>query len=946
MIESGQKTSLLVPSQLPEFIRDNPDYSNFVLFLQAYYEWLEETNNVTDRTKNLLNYKDIDETTTEFLNYFYNDFLSYFPTEILADKQKVIKIAKELYQSKGTPASFQFLFRILYNSDVDFFYTKDAVLKASSGKWYVAKSLKLASDSLDYLATSQLRIIGETTKSIATIETAVITGNKVEIFISDIQRLFQSGEISRVVDANNQDVYFKDGEIVTSTTPGATILRSKIVGQISQLKISPTLRGLLYRPGDPVVVEGGLNSPTGLGATAIVGTTTSGSIQRINVTNGGYGFRTYPNSVIEITNGGGALAIIGSLDPSTANTANVSIPVDLIGLKTSIAIGAANYNFANIAISDATTTLNLAFTFLSFTTNPISSVLVQNSGGGISQLPTVQARSYYDTEAGGSQGNLASLGILAPIKIVNTGRGYSVNDTINIIGGSGFGARANVTSVNAIGSIETVSYVLPLNNPQKLPLGGMNYRPTNLPTLSVANNDPLAINAELVVPGILGAGAEFEVSVDRVGSITSISLLETGEDYIAAPNVSLKVQDIVVSNVIVSNLPQAGDIVYQGTSNTNFTYQSTVSDIELLVPYSDPIQSLWRLRTFNYNSLPVFGSKIKVDNKTIVMDMSNKYPTFNVLTRFDSSGVITYGDGTAKANASFLNGLVISQGQYLDTTGQPSSFDVLQDENYNNYTYQITLEKEIDKYRTTLLNLVHPTGMKVIGRYALKSNSDIDLTTDSGFANSHTLYYNTQTNDSNVSITSYGDFSVLSSNIIKFDNLFGANIATFVFPNNTISFTGSVFSEINTINYVANTITIKDNVWLTFANVASATANIGQNKINIASIYTSSYNIINNGIYTDANNPMMDIIHVGDYVKVNNQVRLISSINYGTKVITVTNNLTYAASGNVSVNRVIGAGAQDVFLFGPITGQQYVPQLTTESGDYITTEDENTISIN
>ena len=431
MIESGQKTSLLVPSQLPEFIRDNPDYSNFVLFLQAYYEWLEETNNVTDRTKNLLNYKDIDETTTEFLNYFYNDFLSYFPTEILANKQKVIKIAKELYQSKGTPASFQFLFRILYNSDVDFFYTKDAVLKASSGKWYVAKSLKLASDSLDYLATDQLRIIGETTKSIATIETAVITGNKVEIFISDIQRLFQSGEISRVVDSNNQDVYFKNGEIVASTTPGATILRSKIVGQISQLKISPTLRGLLYRPGDPVVVEGGLNSPTGMGATAIVGTTTSGSIQRINVTNGGYGFRPYPNSVIEITNGGGALAIIGSFDPSAANTANVSIPVDLIGLKTSIAIGAANYNFANIATSTAATTLNLAFTFLSFSTNPISSVLVQNSGGGISQLPTVQARSYYDTESGGSQGNLASLGILAPIKIVSRGRGYTANDKIH-----------------------------------------------------------------------------------------------------------------------------------------------------------------------------------------------------------------------------------------------------------------------------------------------------------------------------------------------------------------------------------------------------------------------------------------------------------------------------------------------------------------------------------
>ena len=41
-------------------------YGNFVLFLKAYYEWLEQTNNVTDRSKNLLSYTDIDNTTQEF----------------------------------------------------------------------------------------------------------------------------------------------------------------------------------------------------------------------------------------------------------------------------------------------------------------------------------------------------------------------------------------------------------------------------------------------------------------------------------------------------------------------------------------------------------------------------------------------------------------------------------------------------------------------------------------------------------------------------------------------------------------------------------------------------------------------------------------------------------------------------------------------------------------
>ena len=44
--------SSLVRSQLPEFIR--ADYDTFVAFLEAYYEYLEQTNKATDFGKHLL----------------------------------------------------------------------------------------------------------------------------------------------------------------------------------------------------------------------------------------------------------------------------------------------------------------------------------------------------------------------------------------------------------------------------------------------------------------------------------------------------------------------------------------------------------------------------------------------------------------------------------------------------------------------------------------------------------------------------------------------------------------------------------------------------------------------------------------------------------------------------------------------------------------------------
>lgn len=709
MISNGQKTSLLIPSQLPGFIRENPDYNNFVSFVQAYYEWMETNGQVLDRAQNLLNYKDIDSTTNDFIDYFINDFLQYFPQDALISKSSAVKVARQLYQSKGTPASYQFLFRILYNSDFDLFYTKDAVLRASDGKWYVAKSLKLATLDKRFLSINNYRLFGETTKSIATVENSVVAGTKTEVFISNIERLFQSGEYVRVVDNANQDVLF-------SGYP----LRAKIVGQISQITIDPNNRGLLYQAGDPVIVYGGLEFVNGHGATAVVGTTTSGSILNINVTNEGYGYSDSPNTILNITNAPGAIAIVGSLDPRANSVANVAyVPLDSIAPHQYIRLDSLDYQFANVANANTDTVMANAFSFLNMQLFPISSVLLQNGGGNIKKPPVVTAESRY-LDLNGDYASFEALGILAPIQITNGGTGYEVGDTIVFTGGTGYDAQAAVTNVAANGMIGTIKYT----SDGFSPLGGMGYSPTSLPVVSVNSANVLASNASIFVPSILGEGATFSVVTDRTGAISTINILDNGEDYTSKPNVSLKVQDIVVSNVSISDVPSFGDTVYQGVSLDLATYSATVNNVTLLTPNGDPALSLYNLRVFEYSSLPDSTKDLKINNKNINLVMANTAYTAD----YNSNGIRIYGDGRAKANASFLNGLVLSQGQYLNKQGQPSSYDVLQSSIYNNFTYQITVEKEIAKYRDILLNLLHPSGMKVLGRYSLRSNASFTST--------------------------------------------------------------------------------------------------------------------------------------------------------------------------------------------------------------------------
>jgi hypothetical protein len=965
MIDSNQKTSLLIPYQLPEFIRDNPSYGNFVLFLQAYYEWLEQNNNLIDREKNILTYTDIDTTTNEFIDYFYNDFLSYFPKEILADKKKVAKIARELYQTKGTQASYKFLFRVLYNSNVDFFYTKDVVLRASSGNWYIPKNLNLLTSDANFLNTINYKAFGETTKAVATIQNVVQTGTgKTQLFISDIQRSFQSGEYIRIIDSNNQNVLFNGNP-----------LRAQLVGQVTQINIDLNNEGLLYLPGDPVVVYGGLTSNTAHGATGVVTTTTKGSLKLINVINEGYGY-TLNNTAINIVNGGGATAIPYSVDPNPAKVANVTyIPINTIGTiasNTTIKIGSSKYYFSNNINANANTSLANAFTFLNFTTYPISSVLLQAAGTGLSTPPTITATSYYPTDNVSVVGNLYNLGILAPIQILSAGVGYRANDRIIFSGGTGSGAAANVTSVGANGQILTVSYVASANNPY-YPLGGQYYSPFALPTVTVNSANTSAYGASLIVPNILGDGATFSSTVDRVGAIQTITVTDTGTDYISAPQISLKVQDIQVSNVSTINLPSKGDLIYQGNNILTSTYVATVDSIKVLQPVTDPIKSMYSLRVFNYTTTPNYNLPLKIDSKKISLNVTNQYSSYNTSTRFSSTGLITYGDGSAIATATFLNGLNFGKGSYIDSVGQPSSFSVLQSDIYNNYTYELTLQKEISKYRNILVNLLHPNGLKYLGRYSIEQDSNFNLNSIQALYQAHSLAYYTGTGSSLVTMTS--DFVNQSNNLVTFNYLAGADLATYVFPNtstlrittaNNFVISGKVISltnvfqspianlvqDLNTssntvdlmltltnfdLNQVANSTiaTLDSNTWLTYANVAYVKATAGSKQINIAS-FTGSYNIVNNGNYSNPNQPLRDIVYSGDTIQIaNNGTQTVANVDYNNNIIYVQTVLANSVNSLMTVRRTILTN--NVEIFGP-TGQQYSPELTTEDLRTLTTE--------
>lgn len=757
---SNSLISTRVEQQLPDFIRgDNP---KFVFFLEKYYEWLEQSNNAIGQTQDLYNAKDLDEVNNFYFDQIVKEILPNFPKDILLDKSKFVKHVGEFYRSKGTPESIKFLFRILYNEEIEIYYPKEQIIKVSDGKWVLPLALRVETGDLNIFDIERTKITGVQSKASAVVEKVIKSVDRqlgieyIELYISNIDKLFLTGEnVSTTIVRTN------------GTTDFVT---AKLIGSLSEIKIDPRNRGLFYNgfdpdldyDGDPVTIIGGLNPTSGnpIGALATVGEVLRGSVDDIITLDGGFGFRSptiYPDSsVIDFRGGfeGGILgaeakASISFLDDSYYRTINVSnYTIESFFGSTINGID----NVANTKTIDELTTkqtLNLS---------SIAFISVDSSGGGYRQKPNVDIFSLYIEELGDTliiqsatavQGtnvlrdetqdltnsfepgekvrlflknryeeiktvtnvtsstvtfdsffendinnltvfkltrrDVSDVGSLGRIDVLNGGENYAVGEYLIFTSdGRGYGANANVSEVhignNGIKSVE-------FNETSDFVRGGEGYTMDDLPiiTIDTASGE----GAQLVVREIVGKGTNLDLSTSRIGAISTIRVVSYGYDYISAPTISLRNADLLLTDVTEGQIFVANTRIYQGESNTNSSFSAFVDRF---------FQANNFLRMYNYKG---------TFNRELELKSDDNLVSANIVT------ASFYGDGKAKATAGFENGLIRYPGIYLNTDGQPSSDQKLQDERkYHNYSYVINTENDYYKFKKTLRETVHPIGMR------------------------------------------------------------------------------------------------------------------------------------------------------------------------------------------------------------------------------------------
>lgn len=226
------KIKTLVKNQLPAFVAE--DHSTFVAFLEAYYEWLDSNTDKIRITNQVDNVFDIDESLDLFVEDFQKTYISSFPISLAInpetgekiDARKLIKNIRSFYKSKGIEKSYKFLFRIIYNSDIEIYYPKNYIMNLSDGRWVSEKKMyirptginslidKIISQRQDPLdPTSQLLATARVTNQISYKKG---TNDVVELILGEIYGSFS--ENKNIYDYNTGQDYGQIYSVLSSIT--------------------------------------------------------------------------------------------------------------------------------------------------------------------------------------------------------------------------------------------------------------------------------------------------------------------------------------------------------------------------------------------------------------------------------------------------------------------------------------------------------------------------------------------------------------------------------------------------------------------------------------------------------------------------------------------------------------------------------------------------------
>jgi len=655
--------SPFIASQFPSFYEE--EGTNFIAFVKAYYEWAEQQDKFINLSRSIYEIKDIDSTSESFIKYFKNKYILSLPESIIADKKLLVKHILELYRSKGTQRAYELLFRLFFNEEISLYIPSDFLFKPSEALWYVPYYIEVSDHPL--LPELVGKKIYSKKEGFATVENyfVKIVNNKTinVLTLSGLEGNFNFNE-----------------QIYCDYFPAITPENAPIIfGSLSSISI--TNGGSNFKIGDLLNVNAG-----GEGGVARVAATKEEN-GKVNFTlvDGGHGFSV--NAIVSVTGGygtGASFQVGGITDKQVYRIVSDKL---------------SNYN--QTALEDSAAGIRFSIS------SPSGTYIVGENVKGSANTRLLDVQELYSAAANGESFSNTFLGIGDLIAYKVDGNSISITGTdanlnnanlaIGVILVSNTSSalikikRANAKVQNVANGIvvtANTSEVL-LNQIQG------NFIPSSIVTgtqFGDLYSYTATINSQIkltnwMFPYATGIGyrSNLDTPIDKlltirnfeVGTITYLKNVNPGKGYSDNPTVSIIEPDIY-------------DLRINNGRNGYFGYDAIVtskaSSAKGVVTALEVVDS-----GYGYNQ-----------NETLYLSNPNNSVVVSGVSVVDNNGK---GMGYWKNNKSFTSDTINIQDSYY----------------YQSFSYEIVASRMMNTYEKYVKDLIHPSGMKMFGKYALNS---------------------------------------------------------------------------------------------------------------------------------------------------------------------------------------------------------------------------------
>lgn len=264
--------STFVEQQFPAFYQE--EGPEFVAFVKAYYEWMEQDDNTINVGRNLLDYQNVDLTSAAFLDRFKKTYLNGIPHQLSADPKLTIKNIFDFYRSKGSPRSVELLFRILFDDAASVKYPSEDVMRLSNASYVRPRYIEVYAPDLTKLKSLiGKEIVGATSGAKA--------------FVESIATKLLNRRNVHVIFLSNLRGNFLREEVIAPADTGVTDDMPNITGSLSSINI--TLGGSNNAIGDTFVVQADEGK---LGLARVTSIANATGLVSYTLANGGFGFTT------------------------------------------------------------------------------------------------------------------------------------------------------------------------------------------------------------------------------------------------------------------------------------------------------------------------------------------------------------------------------------------------------------------------------------------------------------------------------------------------------------------------------------------------------------------------------------------------------------------------------------------------------------------------------